>query len=217
MQKLKITLFLVVNLLFTVSVYAQKYAPEVCKIKTVKVLSIKTPKYSDNKHSVKNDWGLVVVELATKAGDKKDPWLDSLQVVFKVLVEDRRGNAVVLTRKIDYQDVPDGNAHHAAALLTPMFIQRFMEAKQLHKDKISVYVELIVNGVKMDSYNATRSRHTKAQDWYRERGSKSLADQYFLPPSMTPYYGIDYDYYLCEKLEYPEKSTKNEKSAKGSN
>lgn len=195
------TLVVVVCLCCTPFALAQRSRVDV-KITSLKFENQRTPSYKDSAQGgqgAKDSWCRIDLAFDTKGASNS--WLGELEVYWIVMAEsDVSAKPIVMTQSVFYTDVEDGR-HNACIYLKPKFFSRYLGSPRIDPRKLSVYVELRIDGQRVAREERKSSR--APDGWYNKAESAGRIIQYeLLPKSRTPFAPLDYDYYEHEKVSF---------------
>jgi len=171
----------------------------------VKVESVRTPDFKDSKKGSNGNGGYwTAIEVEFELDGRKDEWLDSLEIFYRVLIHRKDNDKFILAeRSIDYNDIQGGKKLFAVAYLKPNFSRRYFTSKTADTGAISVYIEIRSDGVPIQKKTEliTVTGNGVPKDWFsgkRLENVRVVSDVIFRK-SETPFAALDYDYYLDEK------------------
>jgi hypothetical protein len=171
----------------------------------VKVENVRTPDFKDSKKGSNGNGGYwTAIEVEFELDGKKDEWLDSLEIFYRVLIHRKDNDKFILAeRSIDYNDIQGGKKLFAVAYLKPNFTRRYFNSKTADPGAISVYIEIRSDGVPIQKKTEliTVTGNGVPKDWFsgkRLENVRVVSDVIFRK-SETPFAALDYDYYLDEK------------------
>ena len=190
---------LVLAMLFSVlPLYAQKGGSAEIKIKKIDFKDQVTPQFKDSLHGsqgAKERWFRVDVEFDSKS---KRGWIGELEVRWLVAIQaDNVTKVAGLTQSITYLDVEDDRSHKVCAYVSPKFFRRYFKSKRIENNKISVYVEFYVDGVRVA--REQKAATSMPSDWYNKLDKFQSFPNTLLPKSKTPFAALDFDYFEFEK------------------
>lgn len=179
-------------------VSAQKQSSSL-KIRSIKLRDVVTPVFKDSQEGsrgARNRWCRFDVEYDIKG---KDIWLSEVEVRWVVMVEaDGSRKPIGMTQTILYSNVNDGK-HFVCAYIRPKFFERYMKSKRIEPNRISVYVEIWVEGQRIDRFDLKSSRI--GDRWYTKTDAMRMLTDELLPKSKTPFAALDYDFYDNEIIK----------------
>ncbi|MDD3694854.1 MAG: hypothetical protein PHG44_02670 [Lentisphaeria bacterium] len=164
----------------------------------LKLESRRAPEFKDSKRGVGGlgYWG--VINLEFELDNRKDEWLDELEVYCLVLAMPRGGGGVKLEETFRYMDLRGGEKNNLVLFITPNFFRRHMDSNRPDMSKLSVYVELRVNGSPLHRNPIVNTATGIPRDWFQKVGNAMKVSNALLLKSKTPFADLDYDYYLYE-------------------
>jgi len=167
--------------------------------------TMRAPEFKDSKQGISGCayWGVVSLEF--ELDNKKDEWIDELEVYCLVLAQQKGGTAVALEQSFRYMDVCGGEKNRVQLFITPTFFKRYLDSgKRPDMSKLSAYVEIRMGGVALHKNPITSTATGLPKDWYQQVGRiKRIANALF-PKSKTPFASVDFDYYLYELPVEPQ-------------
>lgn len=165
----------------------------------LKLETMRAPDFKDSKQGISGraNWGVVSLEF--ELDNRKDEWVDELEIYCLVLAQQRGGTAVALEQSFRYMDVCGGDKNRALFFITPSFFNRYLDAgKRPDMSKVSVYVEVRVDGSAIHKNPLINTATGLPKDWYQQVGRIKRIKHALLPKSKTPFASLDFDYYLYE-------------------
>lgn len=163
-----------------------------------KLESRRAPEFKDSKRgmSALGYWG--VIDLEFELDNRKDEWLDELEVYCLVLAMPRGSGGVVLEQTFRYMDVRGGEKNNLNLFITPNFFRRHMDSNKPDMSRLSVYLELRMNGSPLHRNPIVNTATGVPRDWFQKVGNAKKIPNALLLKSKTPFADLDYDYYLYE-------------------
>ena len=141
-------------------------------------------------------WCRIDVEFETKGRQ----WLNEVEVRWLVAVNaDELPKAASMPLNVTYTDVKEGR-RNVCAYISPKFFERYMRSQRIEAAKISVYVELFVNGKRI-ARNERRGNSRMPDNWFTMNDKMQAFPTTLLPRYKTPFAFFDYDYYEVEKQQ----------------
>jgi hypothetical protein len=159
----------------------------------------RSPDFTDDSYAKAKDgdleWLQFVIEYATKT-PPSEGWLDSLTLRWHVLLlggkDDKR---LYMTETVEYIDIQDDDDHHAIAFMRPRAILRhFDDRGKVRPNNVAVYVEALVNNVRVGDYTYNKTKETLPDAWWRHP-SLTKIENALLSRDKTPFADLNYDYY----------------------
>jgi len=179
---------------------AQKKTKAEIKITKIGCEPVKTPRFKDSTESEKDYWGRFYVKFELQASGGRDDWLDSVDIVWKIVCTDKTTNRPKLySITVTYEDIEKGGGHNACIFLKPKFLKRFTNSKRFVPGDFSIYVEFQVDGQKIASEIDTKPSHKNIKNWHKEEADRGRSERYLIPKSKSPFASLDYDYWENEK------------------
>ncbi len=172
------------------------------KVTSLKFETERTPSFKDSSRGsqgARDMWCRVDLAYDTKGA--RNGWLDEVEVFWMVLAEsDVSSKPLVMTQSVFYTDVEDGK-HIACIYLKPRFFKRYIGSSRIDSRKLSVYVEIRVDGQRVAREEIKTNR--VPDGWYNkaEAAGRILQNE-LLPKSKTPFAPLDYDFYEHEKVSF---------------
>lgn len=164
-----------------------------------KLDNVRAPEFKDSKQGIGGCgyWGVVSLEF--ELTDKKDVWIDELEVYCLILAELKGGVAVVLEQAYRYIDVRGGEKNRVNLYITPTFFRKHLDnSNKPDMRKLSVYMEVRVDGSPIHKSPIVNTASGLPKDWYQKIGRFKKIPNSLLPKSKTPFAHLDSDYYLYE-------------------
>ncbi|MBP5641020.1 MAG: hypothetical protein J6X55_16185 [Victivallales bacterium] len=188
------------SLMLALPCQAQKKSKAEIKISKIGCDAVKTPRFKDSEESEKYHWGRFYVKFDVTSTGTKDDWLDSLDIVWKIVCTDQTTKRPKLySITVPYEDIEKGSGHNACIYLKPKFLRRFTNSKRFNAGDFSLYVELQIDGQKITSEIDTKPAHKALGRWDKEDADRGRSERYLIPKSKTPFASLDYDYWETEK------------------
>lgn len=172
------------------------------KITSLKFESERTPSFKDsNRGSQGSRETWCRIDLAFDTKGARNGWLDEVEVFWMILAEsDVSSKPLVMTQSVFYTDVEDGK-HAACIYLKPKFFKRYIGSSRIDSRKLSVYVEIRVDGQRVAREEIKSNRIPNG--WYNKaEAAGRIIQSELLPKSKTPFAPLDYDYYEHEKVSF---------------
>ena len=140
------------------------------------------------------EWLQIVVEYATETRGSEG-WLDGLTLKWHVLMLGGKTERLYFTETVDYMDIIDDDEHFAIVYLRPRAIRRhFEERGKVTPRDIAVYVEALVNNVRVADYTYNKTRQNLPDNWWRSPKLNKV-DNALLSRDKTPFAHMDYDFF----------------------
>jgi hypothetical protein len=165
----------------------------------LKLETMRAPDFKDSKQGIggRANWGVVSLEF--ELDNRKDEWVDELEVYCLVLAQQKGGTAVALEQSFRYMDVCGGDKNRVLLFITPSFFNRYLDAgKRPDMSKLSAYIEIRVDGTAIHRNPIFNTATGLPKDWYQQIGRIKRVNHALLPKSKTPFASLDFDYYLYE-------------------
>ncbi|MFA6930884.1 MAG: hypothetical protein WCT05_11195 [Lentisphaeria bacterium] len=160
---------------------------------------IRAPEFKDSKQGIGGCgyWGVVSLEF--ELNDKKDEWIDELEVYCLILAEQKGGVAVVLEQAYRYINVCCDEKNRVNLYITPSFFRRYLDnSNKPDMRKLSAYLEVRVDGSPIHKSPIVNTATGIPKDWYQKVGRFKKISNVLLSKSKTPFAHLDSDYYLYE-------------------
>jgi hypothetical protein len=140
------------------------------------------------------EWLQIVAEYATETRGS-DGWLDGLTLKWHVLLLGGKTERLYFTETVDYMDIIDGDEHYAIVYLRPRAIRRhFEEHGRVTPRDIAVYVEALVNNVRVADFTYNKTRQSLPDNWWRSP-TLNKVENALLSRDKTPFGHMDYDFF----------------------
>ncbi len=192
--------FVACSFLFPSIVAAQRGGTQVkLEISDIDIRLKRSPDFAEDSYDkAKNgdlEWLQFVIEYATET-PPSEGWLDSLTLRWHVLLLGGKDNKrLYLTETVDYIDIQDDDDHHAIVFLRPRaIIRHFDDRGKVRPNNVAVYVEALVNNVRVAEYTYNKTGETLPKDWWRHP-SLTKIENALLARDKTPFAPLNYDYY----------------------
>ncbi len=165
----------------------------------LKLETLRGPEFKDSRYSssAAGYWG--VINLEFELNNKKDEWIDELEVFCKILIETKNGKGLVLENSFFYVDVCGGDKNRVVLYIPPNFFRRHLELSKPDMNKTNVYLELRVEGKPIHKNVIIQTNTRIPKDWYGKTDRYRTLNNVILLKSKTPFAPLDYDYYLLER------------------
>jgi len=165
----------------------------------LKLETVRGPEYKDSRHgtAAAGYWG--VINLEFELTNKKDEWIDELEVYCKILIETKDGKGLVLENSFFYVDVCCGDKNRVVLYIPPSFFRRHLEINRPDMKKTNVYLELRVDGAPIHKNVIVETNTKIPRDWYKMTDRYKSLSNVILLKSKTPFAPLDYDYYILER------------------
>jgi len=167
--------------------------------------TMRAPEFKDSKQGISGCGYCGVISLDFELDNKKDEWVDELEVYCLVVAQKKGGTAVALEQSFRYMDVSGGEKNRVQLFITPTFFRRYLDnSKRPDMSKLSAYVELRVGGSPIHKNPIINTAPGLPKDWYQQVGRIKRIANALLPKSRTPFASVDFDYYLYELPAEPQ-------------
>lgn len=165
----------------------------------LKLETVRGPEYKDSRYGsgAAGYWGAINLEF--ELDNKKDEWIDELEVYCKILIETKDGKGLVLENSFFYIDVCCGDKNRVVLYIPPTFFRRHLEVSRPDMKKINVYMELRVDGSPIHRNVIVETNTRIPKDWYKMTDRYRTLTNIILLKSKTPFAPLDYDYYILER------------------
>lgn len=152
-----------------------------------------SPKYQDTTSSKAKRTGRWLQLMLEYESSTREGWADTLTLSWFVIL--RRGSAkpILLSNAVQYVDVEDGR-HYAAMYIRPRFLKRYLGDDRVGKRDMRVYVELRINGDRVERFHYPEER-PPAQWWELAEPKVVVKGNELLARNETPFFPLDFDFY----------------------
>lgn len=163
-----------------------------------KVESIRAPEFKDSKQGISGCgyWGAITVEFELQ--NRKDDWIDELEVYCLLLVERRNGGPLALEDSFRYMNVRGGEKNRVVVYINPTFFRRYQNVNRPDMNRVSAYIELRVDGTPIHRAPILNTASGIPKDWYQQASQVKRIPNALQAKSKTPFATLDMDYYLYE-------------------
>lgn len=144
-------------------------------------------------------WLQLVIEYSTltRGGDG---WLDAMTLKWHVLLLEGKTERLYFTETVNYRDIKDGDKHYAIVYLRPRAIRRYFEEKgRVSPRNVAVYVEVLVNNVRVAEFSENQTGTSLPENWWRSP-TLNRVDNALLSRDKTPFGHMDYDFFEAIRL-----------------
>jgi hypothetical protein len=165
----------------------------------LKLETMRAPDFKDSAQGIsgRSQWGVLSLEF--ELANRKDEWVDELEVYCLVLAQQKGGTVVALEQSFQYMDVCGGERNRVQLFITPTFFSRYMDSgKRPDMSKLSAYMEIRVGGSPIHKNLIISTATGLPKDWYQQVGRVKRINNALFPKSKTPFASLDFDYYLYE-------------------
>jgi hypothetical protein len=183
----------------TVFAQRQEVPARVAFPKDVEIREETSPDYSEQSYpgaSNTERWAQLMLEYDVQGG--RDGWLDELTFNWYVLVLGGSTPRLLMSRTVTYLDVEtQGETHHSIMYIRPETLKRYYSTRgRLGTRDVLVYVEVLVDNVRVGEYEYNKSRTPVPPRWWQFKEPEVNVLPYgLLSRDMTPFAPLDYDFY----------------------